>query len=469
VDLTLELSCEGGGLPKKADIVNLFNKLSDIPPQITSYVDAAKLDLSGKSEEIETQIRDLEKQIKNAPEDARAELQSQIQALESFDLGTEVYDEIMGTVEDVEKTIETVSDLFAPWWSKGDVRDWEKEAEDAFTELIQEYHIFVPVKMMEMISKIIPVEFEVSILGLQIDVLQIANPDYQKELKKQIEEGVDKFYAMVDAEYQYYKGEFGQLCDEYKAKLTWSYIKNEIMEYCTNSLFKLFDKLIGKFKVIWDALGLPDLPIPLSFDVAEWIRSMIDAAKEKMDREIERVKQQAEQLKEDFENFDLNKEIGKIKNAFVDELMDLGIPLPAPFNIKLSDIMGGEIDKTVESIEEHVHQLVTAARDWKTISMKELLNIWIRKIKKFLDAIGLGKLLSFLDLTLCDVLMLIGLPISFSVALPDIIDGIVDIPEGVDELKHKGPPELPNLDDIKAPDTENMTPEEFEEFIGGLI
>ena len=116
MDLTLELSCEGGGLPKKADIVNLFNKLSDIPPQITSYVDAAKLDLSGKSEEIETQIRDLEKQIKNAPEDARAELQSQIQALESFDLGTEVYDEIMGTVEDVEKTIETVSDLFAPWW-----------------------------------------------------------------------------------------------------------------------------------------------------------------------------------------------------------------------------------------------------------------------------------------------------------------------------------------------------------------
>lgn len=469
MDLTLELSCEGGGLPKKADIVNLFNKLSDIPPQITSYVDAAKLDLSGKSEEIETQIRDLEKQIKNAPEDAKAELQSQIQALESFDLGTEVYDEIMGTVEDVEKTIETVSDLFTPWWSKGDVRDWEKEAEDAFTELIQEYHIFVPVKMMEMISKIIPVEFEVSILGLQIDVLQIANPDYQKELKKKIEEGVDKFYAMVDAEYQYYKGEFGQLCDEYKAKLTWSYIKNEIMEWCTMSLFKLFDKLIGKFKEIWDALGLPDLPIPLSFDVAEWIRSMIDAAKEKMDKEIERVKQQAEQLKEDIENFDLNKEIGKIKNAFVDELMDLGIPLPAPFDIKLSDIMGGEIDKTVESIEEHVHQLVTAARDWKTISMKELLNIWIRKIKKFLDAIGLGKLLSFLDLTLCDVLMLIGLPISFSVALPDIIDGIVDIPEGVDELKHKGPPELPNLDDIKAPDTENMTPEEFEEFIGGLI
>lgn len=241
------------------------------------------------------------------------------------------------------------------------------------------------------------------------------------------------------------------------------------MEWCTMSLFKLFDKLIGKFKEIWDALGLPDLPVPLSFDVAEWIRSMIDMAKEKMDREIERVKQQAEQLKEDIENFDLNKEIGKIKNAFVDELMDLSIPLPAPFDIKLSEIMGGEIDKTVESIEEHVHQLVTAARDWKTISMKELLNIWIRKIKKFLDAIGLGKLLDLLDLTLCDVLMLIGLPISFSVALPDIIDGIVDIPEGVDELKHKGPPELPNLDDIKAPDTENMTPEEFEEFIGGLI
>jgi hypothetical protein len=101
--------------------------------------------------------------------------------------------------------------------------------------------------------------------------------------------------------------------------------------------------------------------------------------------------------------------------------------------------------------------------------MKELFNMWLRKIKKFLDAIGLGKLLDLLDLTLCDVIQLIGLPISFSLALPDMIDGIVDIPEGVDELKHKGPPELPNLDDIKAPDIENMTPEEFEEFIVRVI
>jgi len=515
VDLTLELSCEGGGLPKKADIVNLFNKLSDIPPQITSYVDAAKLDLSGKAEEIETQIRDLEKQIKNAPEDARAELQSQIQALESFDLGTEIYDEIMGTVEDVEETIETISDLFSPWWQKGNVRDWEKEAEDAFTELIQEYHIFIPVKMLEMISKIVPVEFTVPILGLSINVLKIMDGDYQAELKAQIagvteeyttkletlqadlESGkleqdaydsalgmlndektkvLNTLYMLVPEQYRYFDGEFGQLCDEYKAKLTWSYIKNEIMEWCTMTLFKLFDTLIGMFKEIWDALGLPSLPIPLSFDIAEWIRAMIDLAKAKMDREIQRIKdqaeelgQKAEQLKEDIENFDLNKEIGKIKNAFVDELMDLSIPLPAPFDIKLSEILGGKIEKTVESIEEHVHQLVTAARDWKTIVMKELLFLWVKVIKKFLDAIGLGKLLALLDLTLCDVLMLIGLPISFNLALPDIIDGIVDIPEGVDELKHTGPPELPNLDDIRAPDTENMTPEEFEEFIGGLI
>ena len=522
MDLTLELSCEGGGLPKKADIVNLFNKLSDIPPQITSYVDAAKLDLSAKGEEIETQIRDLEKQIKNAPEDAKAELQSQIQALESFDLGTEIYDEIMGTVEDVEETIENISDLFAPWWSKDSVRDWEKEAEDAFTELIQEYHIFVPVKMMEMISKIIPVEFEVPILGLSINVLKIMEGDYQAELKAQIagvteeyttklktlqedlESGkleqdaydsalgmlndekakvLNTLYMLVPEQYRYFDGEFGQICDEYKAKLTWSYIKNEIMEWCTMTLFKLFDTLIGKFKEIWDALGLPDLPIPLSFDVAEWIRALIDLAKEKMYEEIGRIEQQvedlekkaqeleesAEQLKEDIENFDATEELGKIKDEFVDELMDLAIPLPAPFDIKLSEILGGEIDKTVQSIEEHVHQLVTAARDWKIITMKELFNMWLRKIKKFLDAIGLGKLLDLLDLTLCDVIQLIGLPISFSLALPDMIDGIVDIPEGVDELKHKGPPELPNLDDIKAPDIENMTPEEFEEFIVRVI
>jgi hypothetical protein len=89
--------------------------------------------------------------------------------------------------------------------------------------------------------------------------------------------------------------------------------------------------------------------------------------------------------------------------------------------------MGGDIDKTVISIEQEVDKLVAAARDWKTITMKELLNIWIKKIKKFLDAIGLGKLLDFLTLTFCDVLELLGVPTSFDITLPELPEPTLEL------------------------------------------
>ena len=60
--------------------------------------------------------------------------------------------------------------------------------------------------MMEMISKIIPVEFVVPVLGLSIDVLKISDGDYQEELKDRL---VDEMYALVPEQYRYFDGEFG--------------------------------------------------------------------------------------------------------------------------------------------------------------------------------------------------------------------------------------------------------------------
>ena len=413
----IELPCSDSTLPKKADFVNLFNQIAKIPTDLEMQVNQYRTQIESKVNDAEEKLNGLSlEEIKKGidKEIGKAELQA--------------IEEIESKIEELEDIMEGIADLLSPYWKKGQIRDWEKEAEDAFDELIQEFHIFVPVKMMEMISKIIPVEFTVNVLGIDIDVLKIFTEEEQNRIRQQIEDDIDKFYNMVDSEYQYYKGEFGLLCDEYKAKLTWQYIKSEIMDWVTNSLFKLFDKLIGKFKEIWDALGLPDLPVPLSFDVASWIRAQVDAAKEKMDREIQRIEDQAEQLQEDIENFDAQKEIEKVKQQMVDEIMDLSIPLPSPFDISLKEIMGGDIDKTVISIEQEIDKLVTAARDWKTISMKELLNIWIKKIKKFLDAIGLGKLLDFLTLTFCDVLELLGVPTSFDVTLPELPEIDVQVP-----------------------------------------
>ena len=412
----IELPCSDSTLPKKADFVNLFNQIAKIPTdlemqineyraQIESKVNQAEKDLKGLSlEEIE---KGIDKEIGKA----------QLQAIE----------EIESKIEELEDIMEGIADLLSPYWKKGQIRDWEKEAEDAIDELIQEFHIYIPVKMLELINKIIPLSFEVPILGLSIDVLKITDPAYQEELVNQIKNDVDKFYSMVDAKAQYYKGEFGLICDEYKAKLTWQYIKSEIMDWCTNTLHKMFTELIDKFKEIWDALGLPSIIDLLNFDAEAWIRLQIDLAKEKMDREVERIENQAEQLQEDIENFDANKEISKIKGQMIDEVMDLSIPLPSPFDISIKEIFGGDIDKTVISIEQEIDKVVVAARDWKTITAKELFNIWLKKIKKFLDAIGLGKLLDFLTLTFCDVLELIGVPTSFDITLPELPEPTLEL------------------------------------------
>ena len=135
--------------------------------------------------------------------------------------------------------------------------------------------------------------------------------------------------------------------------------------------------------------------------------------------------------------------------------------------------MGGEVEGKVQCLEDKIHQICTAARDWKIIAMKELFNIWLKKIKKFLDAIGLGKLLDFLTLTFCDVLELIGLPLEIPIpgldkiaalgVLPPVLSG--DILPSHDRLKAT----LPTLSDEEIPDFDSMTEEEFQEFIDGLV
>ena len=513
---SIALPCPPSGLPTKADLTNMFNQITAIPSDIQAQIDELKQTTQKDAKETLDRIQNLENEMKEKAGEERAALEAEIESLKNMEDPLGIVSEIEDTIKEVEDTIEQFSDLFTPWWEKGKVRQLEKEAEDAFTELVQEFHIYIPVKMMEMISKIIPVEFSVPILGLSIDVLRIMDGDYQTELKAQIsgvteeyttkletlqqdlESGkleqdaydsalgmlddekakvLDALYMMVPEQYRYFDGEFGVECTEWKAKLTWSYIKNEIMEWCTMSLFKLFDKLIGKFKEIWDALGLPNLPVPLSFDVAEWVRAGIDAVIAKKDEEMQRIQDDITQLESDVKNFDAQKELedqlASIQQDIMTEIGELSIPLPSPFNISINDMMGGEIEGKVQCLEDKIHQMVTAARDWKTISMKELFNIWLRKIKKFLSAIGLGKLLSFLDLTLCDVLELIGLPLEIPIPDLDKLSALGVLPPVLtgDILATHDRPKvtLPSLSDDDIPDFESMTEEEFQDFLDGLV
>lgn len=494
----IEIPCDGNTLPTRADIVNEFNKLAQMPSKLQVWIDGLpdiEEKLKAEKTLLEEKVKSKQAELESSAENIEGEIEDTIISEIESEFG-DVIEQIQGIIDQIEEVMDLIADILSPYWKKGKVRNWQKEADDAWNELIQEYHIYIPTKMLEMISKIIPINFEVPILGIQINVLKILESEEQErivaelsgmteeytakseQLKADFESGkleqdaydsamgmlgeeksaiIDKFFSLMPEEYQHYNGQWGVKCDEWKAKLTWQYIKTEIVKWCTNALFSAFDALIGKFKEIWDALGLPDLPIPLGFDVEAFIKAIIDEAKqqaiqykddliaegekivgeidqikkdienapERLAKEIEnapeKIEQEIEEFKKDLENKaeEIKKEIEEFDieeaafNFLIEKLEDVQL-----FGMSLLDVIGGDIEETVKMAEKDIDNLIKAARDFAANWQKELLNVWIKKIKKFLDAIGLGKLLDLLTLTLCDVLPLIGIPTSFDVELP---------------------------------------------------
>ncbi len=336
-------------LPTKADLTNALAKIGDIPSQLKVYL------------------------VTNASE-----------------ITAEAREEIEKVIKDVEDFMDKLADIASPYWEKGTIRNWGKEARDAVEEMLQEFHIYVPVKIMELISKIIPVSFKVNLLGIEIDVLKILTKEEQTNIKTQIGNKIDKFYALLPDSYKVFDGDFGIECNEWKAKAIWKYLKSEIMDWVTNSIFKLGEKLIGKFKEIWDSLGLPKLPTAFEFDLESLIAGWKAIAKAKY----------GEKTKE-YRDYIKNK---------LDSLTIAGIDL--------ATIIGGKIALSVQSIEDEINSLISDFRDFKINWKKKLLFMWVETVEKFFKAIGLGKIFDFINLTFCDLLKLIGFPQTIDITVP---------------------------------------------------
>ena len=395
--MNIELPCSGTTLPTKAEFVQVYNDILMIPSKLKAY------------------------------------------SVANPDLDVEVQKQIDDAIKQVEDFAELQSSILSPYWQNGQIQNWQKEANDAWSELIDEFHMYIPVKMLELISDLIPISFTVTVMGISVDLLKVLEKDEQERIKKQITDQVDVYYNMVPDAYQYYKGEFGIICDEWKGKLTWAYFKNELVKWCTSTLQAAFEALIEEFKDIWDALGLPSIPTLLDFDVATWIRAQIDAFKQQAQDYADGILDQIDQLKEDSKNLvgdakkSIDDEIDKqqkmidefsINGYVIDQLRGVSL-----FGMSLLDIIGGEIDTNVICPEDQINELVRAARDWFAQWQKELLLMWVNEIKEFLDAIGLSALLDFLTLTFCDVLKLIGIPTSIDLTLPELpqIDAAVSV------------------------------------------
>jgi hypothetical protein len=172
-------------LPTKEEIVNAFNEIAALPGKMVGKVQEMKA-------EKEKEIAALYKSLEDADtEEARAAINKQIAEKENYiktQIEGVIQKEIDDVVETVEEFVDVLSGILSPYWDKeGLNRDWQKEARDAFEQLLQEFHLYIPVKIAELLSKLVPISFAINVLGIQIDVLKlVSSPSYQKELQDQI-------------------------------------------------------------------------------------------------------------------------------------------------------------------------------------------------------------------------------------------------------------------------------------------
>lgn len=484
-------------LPTRAGITNAFNEIAAIPGELQAQ-------FQEKKAKREKEIAELQELIKN-PELSKEEIkeiEAEIEKKEKF-IQTALVEGLQKEIDEVVKTIEefvdTLSEALSPFWRKGQLnRNWQQEAKDAFEELLAEFHTYIPVKIAELVSKLVPFDFNINIMGLSINILKlVTSPNYRQELQDQIagknlvtqiiakqkqiadlkekqknpdltldehadlqdqidklqeeidalyitrQELVDKFFNMIPEEFRNFDGEYGEVDIEAKAKLAWKYIKTEIKEWVQNAHVKAFEKLIKIFKDIWDLLSLPSLPFSeliaiMNLDIGALIEAKIASIKAKFKQtkagmliDINRLKKEIEEIKtkmaddnismddhiklseeldkKEEEKRKLEDELLKEVRAFHQGVLD-AISEIKIFGYDILKMIGGKIDSTVASIEEKIAEFSLEFQDFKLNWHKKILFEWVKIVKKFFSAIGLGKIFEFLFLTWCDFLKLIGMP-----------------------------------------------------------
>ncbi len=486
-------------LPTRADITNAFNEIAAIPGELQAKFQENKA-------KREKEIAELQELIKNPElsEEEIAEIQAEIEKKENY-IQTALVEGMQKEIDEVVKTIEefveTLEKALSPYWTKTEDkqnRDWQKEAKDAFEELLAEFHTYIPVKIAELVGKLVPFDFNINIMGLSINILKlVTSPSYRTELQDQLagknfvtqivakqkqiadlkekqknpdltldehadlqdqinklqeeidalyitkKELVDKFFNMIPEEFRNFDGEFGVIDDEAKAKLSWKYIKTEIKEWVQNAHVKAFEKLIKVFKEIWDLLGLPKLPFSeliaiMNLDIGALIEAKIASIKEKFKQtkagmlvDINRLKKEIEEIKTKMaddnismdDHIKLSEELDKkeeekrkLEDELLKEVRDFhqgildSISEISIFGYDILKMIGGKIESTTESIEEKIAEISLEFQDFKLNWHKKILFAWVKIVKKFFSAIGLGKIFEFMFLTWCDFLKLIGMP-----------------------------------------------------------
>jgi hypothetical protein len=324
--------------------------------------------------------------------------------------------------ESLQDTVDTVRKFFGPYdpkWEKISIP--EKEWEIIIQRLIEEYPMYIQAQIMSLISSF--VSFNLPLLGLQIDVVKLATDrSYLTELLTNIKDDeLDRLYALLPSEYKLFNGEYGLENLELKKKQIVDYIKNEATKFMNGQLFSGFGGLIGAFQEIWDALGLPALPVPLEGpDVGDMIKGIVDAKKAEFAASIEALGDNPLQV-------DKDELLRTMNEGIVSELNDISL-----FGFKVSALLGGEFTDTTESIEFTVARITAKLKEFRENWQLFLIKTWMGKVTTFFDAVGLSELTQYVTLNFCTFMGLIGIPTSIDLSSFSNITQIANEVESLD-------------------------------------
>ena len=287
--------------------------------------------------------------------------------------------EIDNLKEELE-SIRSLLDIYDPNFEKIEIPELEWEI--MITRLSSEYPMYVQQKILELINTLFPIEFNVTILGIEIDILEfLANPN---SVLDNIElEEVDSIYDLIPSEYKVWN-KFDTA--DFKKESIRNYIRSEVSKKMNLLMSGGFTGLIDLFDEIWSALGLPSFPGLQEIDLEALIR----------DKTIE-------------------------------ELEQVQI-----FGFSLLDLLGGEFDDNVEIPEFQKERLLKRAREFTEEYQTYLIKLWMQKVTAFFDAIGLGSLTQWITFNFCNYLTLIGFPKT------------IDLPESIQTLIINTQSPLPN-------------------------
>ena len=213
-------------------------------------------------------------------------------------------------------------------------------------------------------------------------------------------------------------GEEGLEIPELKGQAIIAYLESKMSGLGVGLLFDAFAALIDNFDEIWDALGLPDLPIPLSLDVGAMIAAIVDIEKAKFKSEIEAldIKAEAGELATEALRGAKTAAFDAMGSAMLEGLEGLEI---AGFSVL--DMIGGNIDDPIECLALKKKRICEEIGRFKDNWQLYLLRKWMETVNSFFEAIGLGALVEIIGLDFCTFLGIIGFPTSIDLSFSDHI------------------------------------------------